>query len=64
MRQLSPKEVEVTLHDGQVLHFIAAEGDQIILNDVETYKKEIPPIPVHYYILQITPVVKVPKDEV
>lgn len=55
MRQKMPREVQITLDDGSVLDFKVSLGDQIVLNDVETYKKEIPPVPVHYYTLLITP---------
>ena len=37
------------------MHFAGSFGDKIILNKVETYKKEIPPKQVAYYTLTITP---------
>ena len=55
MRQKDPASVEVTLPDGKVMHFAGVFGDKIVLNKVETYKKEIPPKQVAYYTLMITP---------
>jgi hypothetical protein len=54
-REPEPRSVEVTMADGKVLHFLAGEGDKIVMNTVDTYIKDVPPRTVKYYTLMITP---------
>lgn len=54
-RQPTPIEVQVTMPDGTVHDFKSSLGDKIVMNEVDTYVKDIPPRKVKYYTLMITP---------
>lgn len=57
MSRLEVKDVQITLKDGKVLHFLASEGDKISCQEVHTYiKPESAGHKVHYYVVQISPV--------
>lgn len=54
MARLNAKEVEVTLANGQVLHFLAAAGDSIVVNEIITQESHTPatnPDKIKYYTL-------------
>lgn len=44
MPRLPATEVQITLEDGKVLHFLKSEGDCISVSQISTYTGTMPPM--------------------
>ena len=56
MPKIPAVEVQITLPDGKVLHFLESEGDTINLSRVDTYRgPKLGQDPLTYFTVHITP---------
>lgn len=56
MPRIDAKEVQITLANGKVLHFIESEGDTVVVQEIRTAPSHTPhshPLTIHYYTITV-----------